>query len=218
MIWFGYQTGDANLRVHRRYEAAVGFKVENLTAKMACSRPTRRCSNWTMPGAAGEHARCRRRWLRVAMGTLVSGRLSVAAGCLGVIEDCLAEVDLHEERQQHGKPIAKHQLIQDHIAAIEIHRVTTDAIVMKAAEAKDEATANLDDKDAAKRADILGSGSIPANALGRATGRADFGGRADGSSAGRHRGRPRLPHLRGGRDPQAEDRGERTGKEYEAFK
>ena len=29
---------------------------------------------------------------RVAMGTLVSGRLSVAAGCLGVIEDCLAEV------------------------------------------------------------------------------------------------------------------------------
>src|SRR6476619_4420303 len=28
---------------------------------------------------------------RVAMGALVSGRLSVAAGCLGVIEDCLAE-------------------------------------------------------------------------------------------------------------------------------
>src|SRR5262249_29016521 len=28
---------------------------------------------------------------RVAMGTLISGRLSVAAGCLGVIEDCLTE-------------------------------------------------------------------------------------------------------------------------------
>ena len=28
---------------------------------------------------------------RIAMGTLVSGRLSVAAGCLGVIEDCLTE-------------------------------------------------------------------------------------------------------------------------------
>ena len=45
---------------------------------------------------------------RIAMGTLVSGRLSVAAGCLGVIEDCLAEVvNYAKERQQHGKPIAQ---------------------------------------------------------------------------------------------------------------
>ena len=48
---------------------------------------------------------------RIAMGTLVSGRLSVAAGCLGVIEDCLAEaINYAKERQQHGKPIARHQL------------------------------------------------------------------------------------------------------------
>ena len=55
---------------------------------------------------------------RIAMGTLVSGRLSVAAGCLGVIEDCLAEVlDYARTRHQHGKPIGKHQLVQEHIAA-----------------------------------------------------------------------------------------------------
>ena len=85
-----------------------------------------------------------------------SGRISVAAGCLGVIEDCLEEViNYTKERHQHGKPIAKHQLIQDHIAAIEIHRVTTDAIVMKAAEAKDESVAHPDDRNRARKADIL---------------------------------------------------------------
>jgi len=50
----------------------------------------------------------------IAMATLVSGRLSVAAGCLGVIEDCLAEaIDYSLQRRQHGKPIARHQLVQD---------------------------------------------------------------------------------------------------------
>ena len=65
---------------------------------------------------------------RIAMGTLVSGRLSVAAGCLGVIEDCLAEVlDYCRTRHQHGKPIGKHQLVQEHVAAIEMDRAASDA-------------------------------------------------------------------------------------------
>ena len=60
---------------------------------------------------------------RIAMATLVSGRLSVAAGCLGVIEDCLAEVlDYCRTRHQHGKPIGRHQLVQEHVAAIEMAR------------------------------------------------------------------------------------------------
>src|SRR6202008_671941 len=75
---------------------------------------------------------------RIAMGTLVSGRLSVAAGCLGVIEDCLAEVvNYAKDRQQHGKPIGKHQLVQEHVAAIEMHRLATECVVLRAAEAKD---------------------------------------------------------------------------------
>jgi alkylation response protein AidB-like acyl-CoA dehydrogenase len=74
---------------------------------------------------------------RVAMGTLVSGRLSVAAGCLGVIEDCLAETIAYAQtRQQHGKPIGKHQLVQEHIAAIEMNRAASDALVERAAAAK----------------------------------------------------------------------------------
>src|SRR5439155_9120980 len=80
---------------------------------------------------------------RVAMWTLVSGRISVASGCLGVIEDCLTEAaNYAREREQHGKAIAKHQLVQEHIAAIEMHRVSTEAMVMRAAEAKDATAAD----------------------------------------------------------------------------
>src|SRR5262249_43258752 len=75
--------------------------------------------------------------LPIAMDALVGGRLSVAAGCLGVIDDCLAEVvGYAKARHQHGKPIARHQLVQEHITAIEMHRITTEALVLVAAQAK----------------------------------------------------------------------------------
>ena len=109
--------------------AAPGFASEDLTAKMGM--PTANTAmfemnNFEVPaanllGAEGDG-------FRIAMGTLVSGRLSVAAGCLGVIEDCLTEaVTYAKERQQHGKPIGKHQLVQEHIAAIEMDRVASEA-------------------------------------------------------------------------------------------
>src|SRR5487761_2507973 len=79
---------------------------------------------------------------RIAMGTLVSGRLSVASGCLGVIEDCLTEtVNYAKERRQHGKASGRHQLVQEHIAAIEMARVASDALIHRAAEAKDASNA-----------------------------------------------------------------------------
>src|SRR5206468_11697617 len=88
---------------------------------------------------------------RIAMGTLVSGRISVAAGCLGVIEDCLAEaVHYAKERHQHGKPIGKHQLVQEHLAAIEMDRLASDALVQRAALAKD--ASNAEPGNAALRA------------------------------------------------------------------
>ncbi|HTM52934.1 MAG TPA: acyl-CoA dehydrogenase family protein [Pirellulales bacterium] len=74
---------------------------------------------------------------RVAMGALVSGRLSVAAGCLGVIEDCLTEtLNYARTRVQHGKLIGKHQLVQEHIANIEMDRAASDALIERAALAK----------------------------------------------------------------------------------
>lgn len=55
--------------------------------------------------------------LNVALATLMNGRLSVAARCAGVIADCLREsVEYSKQRVTFGKPLAKQQLIQRHIA------------------------------------------------------------------------------------------------------
>jgi alkylation response protein AidB-like acyl-CoA dehydrogenase len=134
-----------------------GVECEDLTAKMGM--PSANTGMFEMRdaeiplnnmlGAEGDG-------FRIAMGTLVAGRLSVAAGCLGVIEDCLIEAAAYaKERNQHGKPIARHQLVQEHIAHIEMHRVMTDAIVMKAAAAKDASTAAPGDTGLAREADLL---------------------------------------------------------------
>ena len=91
---------------------------------------------------------------RVAMGSLVSGRLSVASGCLGVIEDCLDEVlSYAKSRYQHGKLIGKHQLVQAHIAEIEMDRAASDALVERAAATKALSDANLGDQALATQAD-----------------------------------------------------------------
>ena len=59
--------------------------------------------------------------LSVAHSALIDGRLSVAAGSLGVIKDCLIEsINYSIKRRQHGEVIAKKQLIQEHIAKITI--------------------------------------------------------------------------------------------------
>jgi alkylation response protein AidB-like acyl-CoA dehydrogenase len=93
---------------------------------------------------------------RIAMATLVSGRLSVAAGCLGVIEDCLHEtVQYAKERQQHGKAIARHQLVQEHIAEIEMARQTTAAMLACAVQAKAASDENPASKELFERADLL---------------------------------------------------------------
>jgi len=233
IVCFGYP---ANVPegAQRRVSAFVvdtnqpGFKVENLTAKMgmfAANTAMFELENAEVPvanllGQEGEG-------FRIAMGTLVAGRLSVAAGCLGVIEDCLDEVVSYtKERHQHGKAIAKHQLMQDHIAAIEMHRVSTDAIVMKAAEAKDAATANPVDKELAQRADILAAQAkyFASNAAWDAADRAvqTFGGRGWSTlyRPGRHLVDVRVCRIYEGTDEilKLKIAASVLGKEFEAFK
>ena len=59
------------------------------------------------------------RGLSIAYSALMDGRLSVAAGSIGVMEDCLNEaIEYSKTRIQFGEPIAKKQLIQRHIARI----------------------------------------------------------------------------------------------------
>jgi butyryl-CoA dehydrogenase len=62
---------------------------------------------------------------KVAMSALDNGRISLAAGCVGIGQGCLdACVGYASERRQFGKPIASFQLVQELIAEI---GVDTDA-------------------------------------------------------------------------------------------
>ncbi|MGO4459171.1 acyl-CoA dehydrogenase family protein [Streptomyces sp. M-16] len=57
----------------------------------------------------------------VAMSALAKGRMSVAAGCVGIAQAALdAAVSYASRREQFGKPIAHHQLVQELIADISV--------------------------------------------------------------------------------------------------
>ncbi len=207
---------------------AAGFAAENLTAKMGMYSSNTAMFEMTdvfvpkenLLGKLGEG-------FRIAMGTLVSGRLSVAAGCLGVIEDCLTEV-LHygQVREQHGKPIAKHQLVQDHIAAIEMHRFSADAVLMQACEAMQAMKDNPGDKELSAAADILAAKAkfFITNAAWDAADRAVqvFGGRGWSTlyRPGRHLMDVRVCRIYEGTDEilKLKIASSLLGKDYEAFK
>jgi len=72
--------------------------------------------------------------MSVALSGLMNGRLSVAAGCVGEMQDCLDEaVRYASVRFQHGKLIGKHQLIQRHIAIISMNLDAAKLLLLKAA-------------------------------------------------------------------------------------
>jgi alkylation response protein AidB-like acyl-CoA dehydrogenase len=57
----------------------------------------------------------------VAMAALAKGRMSVAAGCVGIAQGCLnAAVEYAKTREQFGKAIAGHQLVQELLANIAV--------------------------------------------------------------------------------------------------
>jgi alkylation response protein AidB-like acyl-CoA dehydrogenase len=79
------------------------------------------------------------RGLAVAYSALLNGRIGIASGSLGVMEDCLNQVkERVSSRTQHGKPIGKHQLIQRHVARIASNLEASRWLVYQAAIKKDE--------------------------------------------------------------------------------
>jgi alkylation response protein AidB-like acyl-CoA dehydrogenase len=134
-----------------------GFECEDLTAKLGL--PTSNTAMFELtnyPVPAGNLLGEEGNGFRIAMTTLISGRLSVAAGCVGVIEDCLIEaINYAKERNQHGKPIAKHQLVQEHIASIEIGRQASDSLLASAVTAKEAARRDPKDASLREKADML---------------------------------------------------------------
>ncbi|HEX6067171.1 MAG TPA: acyl-CoA dehydrogenase family protein [Nitrososphaera sp.] len=91
----------------------------------------------------------------IAKQALMDGRMSVAAGCVGSIRDCLVEaVTYSKERMQYGKPIAKHQLIQEHIAAIKLHLDSSAMMVRRATVLKEKWDQSPSNKDLMRKADL----------------------------------------------------------------
>ena len=105
--------------------------------------------------------------LSVAYYGLMSGRLSVAAGCVGVIQDCLDEaVRYSGTRVQHGKKIGRHQLVQRHIGIISTNLDAAKWLLLRAAYVKqkyEDDPTNLGLRDAADLA-ITKSKYFAANA------------------------------------------------------
>lgn len=210
--------------------AAAGFAAESFAVNAKMGMPTANTAMFQMDNVRvprenllGEEGH----GFRVAMGSLVSGRLSVAAGCLGVIEDCLAEVvEYAKARSQHGKEIARHQLVQQHVAHIEMARVASEALVERAAAAKDAAEAAPGDKELARQVDLLAAQAkfFTSNAAWDAADRAVqvFGGKGWSTlyRPGRHLTDVRVCRIYEGTDEilTLKIAAAVLGKEWEAFK
>lgn len=227
VISFAYPKGGGRISTFI-IDRGEGFVSEDLTAKMGmpsantamfelrdCKVPA---NNLLGEEGAG---------FRIAMGTLVSGRLSVAAGCLGVIEDCLAEVVSYaKERHQHGKAIGKHQLVQEHIAAIEMARVASEPLIERAAAAKDASNAAPADAELRAKAELLAAQAklFASNAAWDAADRAVqvYGGRGWSTlyRVGRHLMDVRVCRIYEGTDEilKLKVAAAVLGKEYEAYK
>ena len=76
---------------------------------------------------------------KIAMRVLDRGRLHISAVCVGVAERLIADcVAYAGERQQFGKAIAEHQLIQGMIADMKTEALAARALVMETAARKDK--------------------------------------------------------------------------------
>ena len=77
--------------------------------------------------------------LSVAYSALLNGRIGIGSGCVGVMEDCLNQVkERVTARVQHGKEIARHQLVQKHVAFIESSLEASRWLIYRAALRKDD--------------------------------------------------------------------------------
>ena len=71
----------------------------------------------------------------IAMSTLDKGRMSLAAGCVGIGQGCLdATVKYSQERIQFGRPIASFQLVQQLIADIAVETQAARLLVWRVAD------------------------------------------------------------------------------------
>ncbi|HKZ61860.1 MAG TPA: acyl-CoA dehydrogenase family protein [Nitrososphaera sp.] len=98
--------------------------------------------------------------LNIAYSALIDGRLSVAAGAVGVMKDCLQECIAHSKaRKQHGSPLAKKQLIQDHIAKMAVNIASSRWLIYRAAVAQQRLHDYVEGIESDDRPSKLGRGN-----------------------------------------------------------
>jgi alkylation response protein AidB-like acyl-CoA dehydrogenase len=107
------------------------------------------CDNVRVPAAnrIGEEGE----GFKIAMSCLDNGRYTVAAGATGLIRASLeASVRYAQERETFGKPIAKHQLVQQKIAYMEQWYETARLLYLRAGWMKNEGMRNTRETSLAK--------------------------------------------------------------------
>jgi len=88
---------------------------------------------------------------KIAMASLDNGRFTVAAGAVGQIMACMeASVAYCHERETFGKPIGKHQLVQQMIAKMEAGLQMSRLLVYRAGELKNAGKRNTRETSLAK--------------------------------------------------------------------
>jgi len=88
---------------------------------------------------------------KIAMAALDNGRFTVAAGAAGLIQACIeTSVKYCHERETFGKPIGKHQLVQQMIANMEAGLQMSRLLVYRAGELKNKGVRNTRETSLAK--------------------------------------------------------------------
>ena len=88
---------------------------------------------------------------KIAMSALDNGRFTVAAGAAGLIMACMeASVKYCNERETFGKPIGKHQLVQQMIAKMEAGLQMSRLLVYRVGEMKNKGLRNTRETSLAK--------------------------------------------------------------------
>src|SRR4051795_2980165 len=96
---------------------------------------------------------------KIAMSSLDKGRVSVAAGCVGLVQACLeSSVSYATQRSQFGREIAGFQLVQEMIADISLDADAARLLVWRAADLIDRGHSGTSDfRVAASKAKLYAS-------------------------------------------------------------